>query len=550
MTSLRTVYVQQISGPCAVLNPGLCRFLELNTDALLHIFDYLQQDGALFSFSITCWAMREAAMPVLFNSCRILVKEPIDEDHFIPRSLWPYIRTLSLIDKCPDLVAMKRSFWSRELSFTNDRLLCGTMCATFLKDALRAMPLLHSVSLKICAREIHGIGWDSIAAILSTPQLRSFTIGTFLLNPREAPPKTWVDNLAPLTTFRYDQPSYHSYLLTYPTQQDTLASILTWLHRSLESLLLPSEITPVAVLSQIQWPQLRELSLSGEFHQDTGYTAPFVSLFSGMSKLRVLNLTLALPMGVDRKELMLWPEGYESRLPWPDLEALTVSFPDPGDHIYGQLPPSLRHLSLRCTPHACLHRWLPNKYPYHSPILRASEMLDILTKISTPLLDSLQLEYCADDADDHLLRCISDKFSNVRCLEIHRLIASDDEEVSVANVAQRLAALSSLHTLRAHLQLPEAMLQLPPDMSEEEYREARFRARTNFAGLRQTAAILRSEFPQPDLGLWLLQRESLGARWRLFRPVIQQDTDVEQQLQEEFDPAGGQVRLRVFLPGL
>lgn len=93
MTGLRAMYVQQIPSPCAVpLNPGFCRFLELNTDALLHIFDCLQHEGALFSFSMTCWAMREAAMPVLFNSCRILVKEPIDEDHFIPRSLWPYIR--------------------------------------------------------------------------------------------------------------------------------------------------------------------------------------------------------------------------------------------------------------------------------------------------------------------------------------------------------------------------------------------------------------------------------------------------------------------------
>ena len=117
-------------------------------------------------------------------------------------------------------------------------------------------------------------------------------------------------------------------------------------------------------------------------------------------------------------------------------------------------------------------------------------------------------------------------------------------------MARRLATLSSLQTLRAHLQLPEATLQLPPDMSEEEYREARFRARTNTADLRQTAAILRSELPQANLALWLLRRESLGARWRLFRPITQQDTDVEQQPQEEYDPAGGQVSLSVFLPKL
>ncbi|KAM5544804.1 hypothetical protein V8D89_001702 [Ganoderma adspersum] len=497
---------------------------------------------------MTCWEMREAIIPVLFRYCTIVVKKPVSKDHFVPRPLWPYIRTLSLIDKCPDLVAMKRSYWSTELSFTNDRLLCGTMRDTSLKDALRAMPLLHSVSIKLCAREIHGLEWNSIAAVLSTPQLRSFTIGSLLFSPREAPPETWADALAPLTTFQYDQPAYHFSLLTYPTQQETLAFVLSRMRRSLESLLLPSEVTPVAVLSQNQWPQLRELILSGEFHESVGYVTPFVSLFSGMPRLRTLFLSLALPMDVpvDRKQLMLWPESYESRLPWPDLEALAVSFPDPGDRIYGELPSGLRRLSLRCTPHHCLHHWLPNKYRYHSSILRASEMLDLLTKISTPLLDSLQLEYCVDHGDYDLLRCVSDRFPNIGCLEIHRLLASDDTNVPVTKVAQQLAMLPSLRTLRSHLQLPksDSTLQFHPNMSQQEYKEAQFRARANYVELRQTAAILRRELPQPNLELWLLRRESLGARWGLFRQVqaVEDKTSSEQQqpqFDEDYDPAGG-----------
>ena len=323
---------------------------------------------------------------------------------------------------------------SRGLSFTSDPLLCGTIRAAFLRDALRAMPLLRSISLKLCAREVHGVGWDAIASILSTPQLRSVTFGTLLFSPREAPSETRVSSLAPITTFRYEQPSFRSYLRQYPAQQDSLAFVLTHVHYSLESLLLPSEITPVAVLSQTQWPQLRKLSISGEFCWCAGRTAPLVTLFSGMSRLRVLNLALALPKTAERKQLILCPEGYDSRLPWPDLEALTVSFPDPEDRIFAHLPPSLRHLSLRCTPHHYLHLWQPDENPHcHSPILCASEMLEILSKISTPLLESLQFEYCADDVDDDLLRCVADRFPNVQCLEVHRLLAADDEDVSVVS---------------------------------------------------------------------------------------------------------------------
>ncbi|KAI1792108.1 hypothetical protein LXA43DRAFT_360889 [Ganoderma leucocontextum] len=508
----------------------------LNTDALLQIFEYLWPDGGLRPLSMTCWSMREATMLVLFSHCEVLVKAPVSTDRFIPRSLWPYVRKLTLIDKCPDLDAMSDS--PRELKFTSDPLLCGTMSATFLKDALRAMPRLRSVCLDMYAQEVHGIGWDSLAAVLSTPQLRTFTVETFLFSPREAPSETWVDTLAPITTFRYDRPSFRSCLRAYPSQQDTLAFVLTHLHRSLESLLLPSEITPVAVLSQIQWPQLRELSLSGEFHPSAGYVAPFVSLFSGMSRLRVLNLALALPPGVHRKQLMLWPEGYESQLPWPDLEALTVSFPDPEDGIFSRLPLSLRRLSLRCTPHHCLRLWERNQYLcYRSPILHASEMLEVLTKLSAPLLDSLQLEYRANDADDDLLRCISDKFPNVRSLEVQRFLASCNDTISVANIGRRLAPLRSLHTLRAHFQLPDSMTIRPPPRQEYPEVDERY-YEGSVEELCQTAAVLRNVLPQSDVGLWLLEREDCGGRWRLFRRAIKQDGDQAQGPREELDPAG------------
>ncbi|KAM5544062.1 hypothetical protein V8D89_002248, partial [Ganoderma adspersum] len=489
---------------------------ELNSDVLLQIFDYLQQDDALSPLSMTSWGVREAAIPVLFSRCSVLVQEPLNEDHFVPRSLWPYVRTLYLIDDCPDLVAMK---FSIKLKFASDRLLCGSISASFLRDALRAMPRLHSVHLEAYAQELHGIGWDSVAAILSTPQLRSFNLMTFLLSPREAPSETPTDTLAPITTFRYDQPVLRSFLRTYPAQQDTLAFVLPRLRHSLESLLLPSEITPVAVLSQTQWPRLRELSLRGEFHSSAEYPTPLASLFSGMSGLRILNLAFALPRDVNRKQLMLWPKGYESRLelPWPDLESLTLSFPDPEDRIFAHLPPSLRRLSLRCTPRHCLRLWSEDKYlHYDSPILYSSEMLEILTKISNPLLDSLQLEYLADDADDDLLRCIADRFPNVRSLEIQRFLASRNGSVPSATIAQRLSALRVLHTLRAHLELPySTTVQPPPNVADPFWGEKHYFTGSMAAleALHTTAAVLlRGAFPQPaGMRLWLLHRQEYGA---------------------------------------
>ncbi|PIL28339.1 hypothetical protein GSI_09490 [Ganoderma sinense ZZ0214-1] len=412
-----------------------------------------------------------------------------------------------------------------ELKCTNDRWLCGIMSAAFLEDTLQAMPLLRSVSLQIRAREVHGIGWDSLAAILSTPQLRSFTVGTFLFSPREAPPETWAgDTLAPITTFRYEQRVFRSVLRAYPVQQDSLAFVLTRLHRSLESLLLPIEVAPMAVVAHTQWPQLRELSLNGEFHPSAEHTAPFISLFSGMPKLRVLNLTLALPKGVDRKQLLLWPGGYESGLPWPDLEALTISFPDPEDQIFAHLPPSLRRLSLRCTPHHCL-------------------MLEILRRSSTPLLDSLQLEYRADDADDDLLCCITERFPHVRVLEIHRFQASRDDPVPMTSIAKRLAALRSLHALRAHLELPPSVTARPPP----EYRTARVKRyiSKDTDALCEIAASLGSVLPQPGLAVWLLQQEVCGARWRRFRQIVK--GSIDECPQAELDPRGDrELAVRVF----
>nr|VWO96496.1 Lrr-gala family type III effector protein (Gala 3) [Ganoderma boninense] len=405
------------------------------------------------------------------------------------------------------------------------------------------MPRLGSIHLQLGAREIHGIGWDSVAAILSVPQLRSFSIKAFLLSPREVPPEAWTDTLAPITTFRYDQPIFRSILRRYPAQQDTLAVILPRLRQSLESLLLPSEVAPIAVLSQTQWLRLRELSLSGEFYWSAGYPTPLASLFSGMPGLRILNLAFALPYSASRKQLVLCPAGYESHLglPWSDLEALTVSFPDPEDRIFAHLSSSLKRFSLRCTPRHFLHLWEGDKYQYYeSPILYASEMLQVLTQLCAPLLDCLQLEYIADDADDDLLRCIAERFPNIQSLEIERFLDSGVDAVPLAMIAQRLSALRSLHTLRAHFELPRLPAnQQPPRQTDESREDEPYATRTMaaLAALHTTAAIFCEALP--GVKLWFLHRQDFCTTWRLFRRASKQEGG--RGTQAELDPAGGSV---------
>ncbi len=301
------------------------------------------------------------------------------------------------------------------------------------------MPHLRSICLSINCRELHAIDWGPFVAILSTPQLREFTLSQYLLSPRCTPTESDIDSIAPITSFRYDQYGSRWKLFDYPTQEETLALVLKRLRATLENLVLPMELASLRVLSDSpsRWPRLRILYLRGVFCADPSRHVPFVSALSEMPNLRVLNLELALPSGVDSQLLHLWPRGHTRalRLPWEDLEDLTVSFPHHDDQIYAHLPRSLRRLSLRCSPHYCMHLWHCSECDlyFQHPIRCASEMLEILTSVNAPRLHHLQLEYLTDAADDKLLRCIVERFPNLTSLEIHRYPQPDDKDIPVVS---------------------------------------------------------------------------------------------------------------------
>ena len=118
-------------------------------------------------------------------------------------------------------------------------------------------------------------------------------------------------------------------------------------------------------------------------------------------------------------------------------------------------------------------------------------------------------------------------------------------------MARRLATFPSLRTLRAHLQLPEPAIPPPTRtrVHDEFVNSGPHYLAGTLADLHQTAVDLLRELPQPNLRLWLLQRQSRFASWRLFRQAIKQDADQsEPKLEAELDPAAGQVSIAGLPP--
>lgn len=288
------------------------------------------------------------------------------------------------------------------------------------------MPRLQSISLDFLCRESHGLGWDSLAAILSTPQLRSFTLAQFMFSPRHSLTTDNIGTLAPLTTFRHEQRVVRIESRRFLSQEAALGVVIAKLRHTLQSLLLPSEVAPFSILMINQWPRLKELHLLGEFHPSQDYHIPFVTLFAGMPKLHVLELELALRKNVNGHYLQLWPFRHEARFPWPVLVDLVVSFPSPEDRIYSHLP-----RSMRCTPHRFFYSRKPHGLNHlHSLILHATEMLEILSNVDAPHLEELHLEYHADAAEDELLVCVARRFPHLTSLVIHRFQSSKGNDVT------------------------------------------------------------------------------------------------------------------------
>ena len=283
----------------------------------------------------------------------------------------------------------------------------------------------------------HGLTWDTACSLLSIPSLSRLALIRVYLCPKPTDAATL--QLHPSTSvsnFEYTLLSIRD-PYSRPSEVDALDRIIRLLHLSLEELSLPVEPAPMHTISRLDWPRLCVLKLRGLLR--TSPTLPIVGLLAGMTNLRVLVLELSEREGT--RGNTLWPQGFAASYPWPYLESLSVSYPDPEDQIYAHLPRTLHTLMLQSWPHQCIRRWQVLNYdseelrPYRSP-LSSSVMLDVLRRCTAPDLQVLRVEYFADYNEIPLLSYAVRSFPRITTLELHRYRHHGDKDVPVVSLCQ------------------------------------------------------------------------------------------------------------------
>lgn len=424
---------------------------------------------SLSSLSQTSKCLRELCLPLLFRYCRISSWVPL-EDVFLPKALWRYVRydsaliifdnlvltrlrrILHLNDECPDMPLGGDLYMGDPpdptlLAYATDPVVCCIYDGPTLYEALSNMPDLHSITLGLEHRTVHGIPWPILHFILSLPQLREFSLRFHHLAPKTPPKHIRLHHPAPLTSFQHilhDHPSQTTFYDAGNGEESALFVILDGVHKTMERLALTTEIAPLhAICTTFDWPNLRELRLRGERRTVGNPPLPIIAMFANMPRLRVLELKLAHPAGAPLQPI--WPIGYRTTFPWPELQDLTLSYPGKDDQIYVNLPAALRTLTLQCFPHrttkylyVCGDGGLPHP-------LWSSDVLGILRHCHLPLLRGLELEYREDDADDELLRYLGAAFPLLRQLKVrrYRRVGAEYADVQVVRAPSRHSRLRS-----------------------------------------------------------------------------------------------------------
>jgi len=431
-----------------------------NQDVYRHVLSELSVVD-LLSLSLTCRWFREPCMPFLFGCSYLTVYAPgqvIQPEMFLPTALRSYVHSMIIRDECLD--QRNKANMRRPPHFTDDLRLCGAYPGAALAERLRELPQLRSFTIHKVNDSMHGLCWDTMSAVLSVPQSREFKVKNLYFCPiLRAGEQLNVDLVAPITSlqFRMWHPREP---FAFPSETAVLSAVLSKLCETLETLVLASEPAPLSTLSQLRWPRLRRIFFYGT--PWTTLPAPFVTHFSGMQGLRCISLKFnPLPRTVPQA---LWPPGHICSFPWPELERLIISYPDPRDKIYDHLPLSLRALSLRYWYHLYVQRQFAQFGASHPPaydcLLSSSAMLSILRRCSRLDLNHLEIEYRADDEDDALLQHIAMSFPRLISLKIHRYRCHTEKRegrnAPVARIAHTLTPLIHLRRLKLYLDLLQA----------------------------------------------------------------------------------------------
>ncbi|KAL7278009.1 hypothetical protein ACG7TL_007966 [Trametes sanguinea] len=317
------------------------------------------------------------------------------------------------------------------------------------------MPLLHTISL---TGGWNGVPWDAFKTLLPVARLRHFKLGMTPDRGRPYPVDEEPFIVAPLETFEVTFDGVSANDDPYVGERSLFEFVVPQISETLESLRLPLESAPLARLAASPWPRLRKLSLWGDRSRGKDCSVPFNAVLSGMSGLRSLVLLYSQKDDVERE--LVWLNGSPWKLSFPDLESLTISYPDPEDGLFSSLP-QLRRLSLRCWPRHYLHQFAREKQEmerngWKSPITTSSEMLAVLRKCPSDALEELEIEYKADDCDAELLQSLSVLYPRIKVLTLLRYRNDTETEVPIDRLAHDLSTMAHVRVMRLHLDLPNA----------------------------------------------------------------------------------------------
>ncbi|KAI0649524.1 hypothetical protein C8Q79DRAFT_517953 [Trametes meyenii] len=410
-------------------------FRILNDDCLVLLYGILIFQGDLKALSCTCKWIRQSCLNVLFERCYALATELGKPRSLPPPSIWPHIRSLTFLGyfKRPLL----QEEWDSSDALDNMIHASDESChEVFLASALGSMPRLYKV-IFLDKREL-GIPWPILDAVLSTPHLRVVEVRGRLYRPQSLPPKKPRFQPAPITTFAYYPNDFRLSPRSHSSEKRVLAVLLERLSATLEVLSIPSECAPFAGMVRWNWPCLRELYIRGDAHRLCRAHAPLISILSRMCLLRVLSLKIMHSFKYQPGPI--WPSGYNfSRFPWPELESFTVTWAHPDDQVFGHLPSSLRHLSIRAWPrlYTLTHKLeelsmkaiVFNLPPWKLTAPSSSDTLQVLRRYHGVQLDRLELEYLVDQDDITMFRYIVTTYPLLRTLQVHRYRNEGDHSI-------------------------------------------------------------------------------------------------------------------------
>ncbi|TFK82336.1 hypothetical protein K466DRAFT_666565 [Polyporus arcularius HHB13444] len=189
--------------------------------------------------------------------------------------------------------------------------------------------------------------------------------------------------------------------------------IILRMHLSAESLSFPADRAPLSRMAELPWPCLRDLTLTGRY-SDASQVSSIPQLVSALRNPRFLSIQVGQLADRPRPKVL---ERYCTEL--RALESLTLAYPDPHDAIFAVAGTSLRYLSIRDHPRHYLKN-MPVNRRLAMPILSSSECLRVLSRMSMPRLEHLELVYEGDDLEEELLVHVAYAYSHLHTLELHQ----------------------------------------------------------------------------------------------------------------------------------